>query len=447
MRFKKADYTHLLKKEEVKKEKKKVRLGTARQSAKKILLSLFLLLLATLLSAAGYNSMFTKNRAAETFYNLLEGVALRVISPASCLKNDRDILRSIKENAVGEAVKTSLWIISPGINPESQKEHKYTLGSEPMYADYIIKKNMLNDADADSENTDIEESIQAVEETDAQAQETVPETTDSREAAGQNVSGLPAASGNVYSMEQLSDFNFLKDNFYFVHKSTTVTPEQLNAEELLSKDMSIVKDPSVPQILIYHTHASEAFADSVEGGEDMTIIGVGNYLTELLTNVYGYNVIHDTALFPYNEAYSEEGRHVSEILEQNPSIELVIDLHRDAAKETRLVTDINGRQTAKIMFFNGMCQTVDGPLEHTSNPYRESNLALSLQMKLLAEQYYPGFTRKNYLKAYMYNQNLRERSMLIEAGANTNTFEEVRNAMEPLAALLNEVLSGGKASH
>ena len=95
------------------------------------------------------------------------------------------------------------------------------------------------------------------------------------------------------------------------------------------------------------------------------------------------------------------------------------------------------------MFFNGLSQTPDGPVEYLENPYREDNLAFSLQMQLNAQAYFPGFTRKIYLKGLRYNLHLRPRSALIEVGAQTNTFEEALNAMEPLAELLDMVLQGG----
>lgn len=433
------------------KMQKEIKPKAEKSLGKRLAPSLFLLVFAGALAFTGYSSKLTAYEISKGVCTFLEGCALRIISPAMCLKSDSDILQEIKNNAADNAVKTSLWIISPGGNIDSSSEDNYTLSLDPMYANYIEMKNQLNDVAEGDESpesmveTEPESVGESVAETIAES-ESIAETVAATEAVtDQPVSGLPAATGNVYSLEQLKDFNFLKNSFYYVHNSTTVTPEQLNAETLLAKDLSIEKNSSVPQILIYHTHAYEAFADTVEGGEDMTIVGAGNYLTDLLTNVYGYNVIHDTTLYSYNDAYSLALAHVSEILEANPSIQLVIDLHRDAAGEgTRLVTEVNGKQTAKIMFFNGMCQTVDGPLDYVSNPYLEGNLAMSLQMKLLAEEYYPGFTRKNFLKAYRYNQHLMERSMLVEAGANTNTFGEVKNAMEPLAALLNEVLSGSQ---
>ena len=68
-------------------------------------------------------------------------------------------------------------------------------------------------------------------------------------------------------------------------------------------------------------------------------------------------------------------------------------------------------------------------------------MAFSLQMKLAAEEYYPGFARRNYLKGYRYNLHYCPKSLLVEVGAQTNTLEEAMNAMEPLAELLHKVLA------
>lgn len=426
---------------------KNINIKTQEKRARRVAVVLFGLVVIFSTALALYSRGTDGYDISKAVYNVFEGGAFRMISPAVCFKSDREMLEKLKTGMFDNAVKTSLWVISPASEVRDNTGEPEII-YEPMYADYLELKSSLNDTVEDFEGP-LEEEEESIAETVS-----IEETTEAETAPVENgvleeapkeegEFGLPVATGMVYSAEQLQDFDFLKNNFYFVHSSTTVTPEQLDAGRLLAKDLSIVKDPSVPQILIYHTHAYEAFIDSVEGGEDMTIVGAGNYLTELLTNVYGYNVIHDTTLYHYNDAYSEACEHISSVLAQNPSIQLVIDLHRDAANEgTRLVTEVNGKQTAKVMFFTGMCQTVSGPLDYVSNPYLDSTLALGLQMKLLAEEYYPGFTRKNFLKAYRYNQHLAERCMLIEAGANTNTYSEVKNAMEPLAAMLNEVLSG-----
>lgn len=251
-------------------------------------------------------------------------------------------------------------------------------------------------------------------------------------------------TGPTYMIEQLADYDFLMKHFYIVHTSTTAGRDEINAKQLYGEDLSIEKDASKPQILIYHTHSQEAFADS---GPGQTVVGIGNYLTELLT-AKGYNVIHDTSVYDLidgkldrSKAYTYAYDGVKKILEENPSIEVVLDLHRDGVgKDLHLVTDVDGKPTAQIMFFNGMSRTPEGPIEYLKNPYRAQNLAFSFQMQLDAQAYYPGFTRKIYLKGLRYNLHLRPRSALIEVGAQTNTYEEARNAMLPLSELLDMVL-------
>ena len=129
-------------------------------------------------------------------------------------------------------------------------------------------------------------------------------------------------------------------------------------------------------------------------------------------------------------------------MNQHPSIEVVIDLHRDGVPETaHLVTNINGKQTAKIMFFNGLSRTkTNGDIAYLKNPYIQDNLAFSLQMQLKAQEMYEGFTRRIYLKGYRYSLHMMPKSLLIEAGAQTNTVQETKNAMELLANILAKVL-------
>ena len=251
------------------------------------------------------------------------------------------------------------------------------------------------------------------------------------------------------SPQTLADYNYLMNQFFIVDSQTTTNADQLNAAELLGEDLTIQKDAAKPQILLYHPHSQEAFADSKEGEVEDTIIGVGNYLTELLTKNYGYQVIHVTEAFDMESgeldrsaAYDYAGTYLETILEENPSIEVVIDLHRDGVPENRhLVTEINGKPTAQIMFYNGLSYTIArGSLDYLPNPYIQDNLAFSFQMEYQAAQYYPDFYRGIYLAGYRYNLHLRPRSVLVEAGAQTNTVQEVKNAMEPFADILNRVL-------
>ena len=253
------------------------------------------------------------------------------------------------------------------------------------------------------------------------------------------------------SMEQLQDFDFVLSNFYTVDSTTSITSDQLNAPELIQMDLRMKTGNDQPQILIYHTHSQEEFIDSVPGDASTTIVGVGDYLTKILKENYGYNVLHVTDTFDIvdgkldrNQAYNYAQERISQVLEENPSIEVIIDLHRDGvADNQRLVTEVNGKQTAKVMFFNGLSRTKqNGEISYLPNPYIQDNLAFSLQMMLACEKYYPDFARTIYLRGYRYNLHLRPKTLLVECGAQTNTVEEEMNAMEPLADVLNKVLTG-----
>ena len=251
------------------------------------------------------------------------------------------------------------------------------------------------------------------------------------------------------SMERLNDFEYLVSNFYTVDSVTYINPSELNASELLGKDLRIDLSSGGSKILIYHTHSQETFVDS-DNDPSTSIVGIGRYLTEILNNKYKIPTMHHEGVYDLingkldrSEAYEFAKPEVEQILAENPSIEVVIDLHRDGvADTTHLVTEINGKPTAQIMFFNGLSRTrVNGDLVGMANPYLQDNLAFSLQMKIAAETKYPGFARRNYLRGYKYNMDLMPRMLLIEAGAQTNTVEEMRNAMEVLADLLNSVLT------
>ena len=269
-----------------------------------------------------------------------------------------------------------------------------------------------------------------------------------------NIISRNTVSGAVYDKSQLTDYNFVRSHFYTVTSITDLTDSILRPAEFIEKNLAISKDNSKPQILIFHTHSQEGFTDTVEGDVSTTIIGVGNYLTELLVNKYGYNVIHDTSVYDYvdgkldrSKAYTYAEENVAKILEENPSIEVVIDLHRDGVPDTtRLVTEEKGVTMSKVMFFNGISYSkAKGDIGYLYNANRDDNLAMSLQMYLLGEAYYPGLLRNIYINAYRYCLHMKGRSMLIEAGAQTNTSTEVKNAMIPVADMLDRLLRGEKA--
>ena len=148
-----------------------------------------------------------------------------------------------------------------------------------------------------------------------------------------------------------------------------------------------------------------------------------------------------------NKAYNYACDYVEKVLEENPSVEVVFDLHRDGIDEDRrLVTELNGKDTAQILFYNGLSYTnAQGKDSYLPTPYIQAKNAFSFQLEYQAALYYPKLYRGIYLAGLRYNLHLRPRALLLEAGAQTNTVQEVKNAMEPLADMLDKLLTGVRA--
>lgn len=269
-----------------------------------------------------------------------------------------------------------------------------------------------------------------------------------KEAAAQ----LKKNSQIIDKLKQEMTCDYLIKNFYIVNSSTTtVDKDVFNVEKLLKWDCTMKKESGKPQILIYHTHgASEHFRDSRKGKTEDSIIGVGGRLADILQDEYGYEVIHDET--PYdlidgkidrNHAYDEALGALEQTLKEHPTIEVMIDLHRDASRNNeKRATTIDGKPTAQVMLFNGLSRNLNGEITYLKNPNLQGNLAFSLQMKLASMELYPDFATRIFLKGYRYNLHLREKSLLIELGNDANTVEEAMNAMEPLARMLDQVLKG-----
>ncbi len=254
-------------------------------------------------------------------------------------------------------------------------------------------------------------------------------------------------NGNIRDLlADITSVDELLTKFYTVDPQVAIDEELFQLDTLLSYDMSLKEGVDGPQILIYHTHSQEAYIDSVPGEVSDTVVGAGEYLTRLLES-YGYEVLHHTGEYDVisrDEAYTYAEEGLLQVLEEYPTIEVMIDLHRDAVPGgVKLVTDLNGKSTAQFMFFNGLSNTLQyGPITYLPNSYLQDNLAFSLQMHLACNTYFENLTRKIYLKGYRYNMHFKGKSLLIELGAQTNTVEEAYNACEPIAYALHKVLSG-----
>lgn len=258
---------------------------------------------------------------------------------------------------------------------------------------------------------------------------------------------------NLDMIEQLNkglSRSYLLRKFYITDSSTSIDNKVFQVGKLLAMDMK-VKKVKKPQILIFHTHgASEAFRDSRKGKKEDSIVGVGEELAKILSEQYGYQVLHDKTEYDRihgkidrNKAYNNAYLGLQKTLEKYPSIQIIIDLHRDGVgNAVKRTTKIGGKRTAQVMFFNGLSRSASGDIEYLYNDNLQANLAFSLQLKIECMKRFENFAKPVYLKGYRYNMHLRERFTLIELGNENNTVQEAKNAMEPLAMVLDAVLTG-----
>ena len=214
----------------------------------------------------------------------------------------------------------------------------------------------------------------------------------------------------------------------------------VNAEELLSQGCPITLEAGVPQILIIHTHSSEAYSPAgLDKYEDLgtnrtldtnyNVIRIGNELTEIFQS-YGLNVIHDTEVYDYPSytgSYNRSCEAIEKYLAENPSIQIVIDLHRDALCSDEITyktqADEDGVCASQIMILVG--SDASG-LEH---PDWQQNLRLALYLQNAVYSKYPSLMRPVQLVSYRYNQHLTHGSMILEVGSNGNTLQEALAAI------------------
>ena len=229
---------------------------------------------------------------------------------------------------------------------------------------------------------------------------------------------------------------------------------QPNLENLLTQALTWDLTGSEPTVLIYHTHGSEAFTPTAastyeeEGGEFRTLddqhnmISVGDELTRILEAV-GISVIHDRTCYDhpdYTAAYSTARKGIQKILEEYPSIQLVIDLHRDAVEQadgsqwapTALV---NGQEAAQLMF-------VVGTDSYYQNAHWQTNLSIAIKLNVLMEKAHPGTTRPIDLRSQRFNQDLTAGAMIVEIGTAGNTLEEAKNSVSVLAEAIVQLSTG-----
>lgn len=226
------------------------------------------------------------------------------------------------------------------------------------------------------------------------------------------------------------------------------TNYEVDIDGLCGGNLGFALDSDGPQVLIVHTHTTECYdGDEMAGeterstDENCNVIAVGNVLCDTLES-YGIKTYHDTTYhdYPsYQGAYTRTLGTINSILQQYPSIKMVLDIHRDAfvysdGTKLKVSTEQNGKPTAKVML---VCGTDSMGLEHRN--WRE-NLKLAAKIQNAAEIMYPGLMRPIDLRTERFNMHTTLGSLLIEVGSNGNTLEEAKNGAECVARAMAAVL-------
>lgn len=229
------------------------------------------------------------------------------------------------------------------------------------------------------------------------------------------------------------------------------TDYTIDMTSLLQKDSPVVLGEEGVQVLIMHTHGTESYTQSAghtyaASGEYRTtdssanMLRVGRTICDIL-NDRGISAVHSTTLndYPaYSGSYNRALKDIQAYVKQYPSIQLVIDVHRDAIASGstyyKTAAEVEGQQTAQLMFVTG---TDAGGLTHD---HWRDNLAFQAQLHDRLNSTYPGIMRPMSIRASRFNQHVRTGSMLVEVGACGNTLEEALAAAEIFANTLADTL-------
>ena len=228
----------------------------------------------------------------------------------------------------------------------------------------------------------------------------------------------------------------------------------IDIEKILGEkiDLSVTRDK--PSVLIFHTHTTETYQILDRGfyetdfmtrsqSSKVNMLRVGKAICEEIERA-GYGVIHDTVIHDnsYNGAYAHSRKTVEQILKENPSIQVVLDIHRDAIQlsdgtKIKPTAKIKGKKAAQIMIISG-CQEEGNPI--TNLPDWKYNLTFAVHLQNKLEELYEGITRPLYFCPRSYNMNVTHCSLLVEVGSDANTLEEAVYTGKCIGVALSEIL-------
>ena len=230
------------------------------------------------------------------------------------------------------------------------------------------------------------------------------------------------------------------------------TSLEIDPDSLLEAGPDIVLSGEGPQVLIIHTHGSEAYTPTAEDmytesdpyrteDREKNVVRVGDVLAESLESK-GIRVLHDREIYDYPSytgSYSRSGAAVEKYLAEYPGISVVIDLHRDALGSGDVVyktrAETESGECAQVMLLVG---TGENGLYH---PLWEQNLSLALYLQQAVEEAHPSLMRPLALKSERYNQHLSPGAIIVEVGSTGNTMAEAIAAIELFGGAVGDALA------
>lgn len=292
-------------------------------------------------------------------------------------------------------------------------------------------KDSDNDCDITSTPTDIEKLMKKAQ-----------KETNKKNAVGKTSEEPYQGGGTVLSFNDLQIQSKIPASFY-----------KPNIKALLDEGVNLnIKDKTKPTILIYHSHTTESYSlldlgyymksDSRSNDISRNMVRVGDELAEYLEKA-GFVVIHDKTIHDkdYNSSYDSSRAAVEKYLEQYPSIEITIDVHRDDITykdktKVKPTAVVNGKKAARMMIISG-CEY--GRVKNF--PDWEHNLKFNLQVQNKVNSMYKGLMRPILFSERKYNMYETHYSFLLEVGTDANTLDEACYSARLFGNALGELLN------
>lgn len=241
---------------------------------------------------------------------------------------------------------------------------------------------------------------------------------------------------------------------YGLVRVKNVNETDISIENILKEKIDLSVSQDEPSVLIFHTHTTETYQILDRGFYEtgfktrtndsaQNMVRVGKAICEEIEKA-GYKVIHDTEIHDasYNGAYAHSRKKVEEYLKKYPSIQIVLDIHRDAIQQSdgskiKPTATVQGKKAAQIMIISG-CQEEGNPIENF--PDWRYNLTFAVHLQNQLEKMFGGITRPLYFCPRKYNMNVSHCSLLVEVGSDANTLEEAVYTGKCIGSALSEIM-------